>query len=194
MAAVSAAVSDCSPSFPSLTPPCPKAPPDYPDLYGKRRELLKVQVLEREIGFLQEELKSVEDLQPASRGCKEVHDFVMPNPDPFIPRGLKTRRSHGFWNWLCGKCCFNCSWLCCFGGCSLHLEKTSCCNCRASVKWQGCCCLKKKSCQHCCILPALACTDCHPCNGCTSCCTGCKKVCHCSNCTKACCNPCHLCC
>lgn len=38
---------------PSLPPPRPKSPPEYPDLYGKRRELAKVQLLEREIGFLE---------------------------------------------------------------------------------------------------------------------------------------------
>uniref|UniRef100_A0A6N2LBA4 G protein gamma domain-containing protein n=1 Tax=Salix viminalis TaxID=40686 RepID=A0A6N2LBA4_SALVM len=74
-----------SSSVPSLPPPCPKSPPEYPDLYGKRREMLKVQMLEREIGFLEEELKSVQGLQPASRCCKEVADFVVANPDPLIP-------------------------------------------------------------------------------------------------------------
>ncbi|CAK7352428.1 unnamed protein product [Dovyalis caffra] len=42
-----------SSSLPSLPPPCPKSPPEYPDLYGKRREMAKVQMLEREIGFLE---------------------------------------------------------------------------------------------------------------------------------------------
>ena len=42
-----------SSSAPSLPPPCPKSPPDYPDLYGKRRGAAKVQMLEREIGFLE---------------------------------------------------------------------------------------------------------------------------------------------
>lgn len=42
-----------SSSVPSLPPPCPKSPPEYPDLYGKRREMAKVQMLEREIGFLE---------------------------------------------------------------------------------------------------------------------------------------------
>lgn len=42
-----------SSSMPSLPPPCPKSPPDYPDLYGKRRGAAKVQMLEREIGFLE---------------------------------------------------------------------------------------------------------------------------------------------
>lgn len=48
-----AAHSGSSSSVPSLPPPCPKSPPEYPDLYGKRRELAKVQVLEREICFLE---------------------------------------------------------------------------------------------------------------------------------------------
>lgn len=45
--------SSSSSSVPSLPPPRPKSPPAYPDLYGKRRETAKVQMLEREIGFLE---------------------------------------------------------------------------------------------------------------------------------------------
>ncbi|KAA3477109.1 Centriolin [Gossypium australe] len=112
-----------------LHPPSPKSPPKYPDLYGKRRERAKVQMLEREISFLevevtnplgwwslpldphinledyvlgftfeQEELKSIEGFQPASRYCKEVTDFVMANSDPLIQ--LKKQKSCGFWKWL----------------------------------------------------------------------------------------------
>lgn len=40
-------------SMPSVPPPRPKSPPQYPDLYGKRRELAKVHMLEREIGLLE---------------------------------------------------------------------------------------------------------------------------------------------
>ncbi|CAN4084634.1 unnamed protein product [Withania somnifera] len=87
-------------SVPSLPPPRPKSPPQYPDLYGKRRELAKVQMLEREIGFLEEELKSIEGLHPASRPCKEVTEFVSEHPDPFIPIIKKSRRSCCFWKWL----------------------------------------------------------------------------------------------
>ncbi|OIW19351.1 hypothetical protein TanjilG_03485 [Lupinus angustifolius] len=72
-------------SIPSLPPPSPKSPPEYPDLYGKRRESARVQMLEREISFLEEELKSVEGLQPASRCCKEMADFVIANSDPLLP-------------------------------------------------------------------------------------------------------------
>ncbi|KAF7148114.1 hypothetical protein RHSIM_Rhsim03G0227100 [Rhododendron simsii] len=68
------AVSGGSSSVPSLPPP---RPPEYPALYGKRRELAKVQMLEREISFLEEELKFVHGLQPASRSCKEyVNGFA----------------------------------------------------------------------------------------------------------------------
>lgn len=48
-----AARSVYSSSVPSLPPPSPKSPPEYSDLYGKRREIAKIQMLEREIGFLE---------------------------------------------------------------------------------------------------------------------------------------------
>ncbi|KAL0333687.1 UNVERIFIED_CONTAM: hypothetical protein Sangu_1524900, partial [Sesamum angustifolium] len=50
-----------------------------------------------------EELKSIEGLQPASRSCKEVADFVTGNADPLIPTTKKIRRSRRFWKWLWGK-------------------------------------------------------------------------------------------
>ncbi|KAK1549513.1 hypothetical protein Q3G72_003203 [Acer saccharum] len=95
-----AAQSGSTSSVPSLPPPCPKSPPEYPDLYGKRREAAKVQLMEREIGFLEEELKSIEGLHPASKYCKEVADFVMATSDPLIPMNRKNRRSCRFWKWL----------------------------------------------------------------------------------------------
>ncbi|KDP33923.1 hypothetical protein JCGZ_07494 [Jatropha curcas] len=129
-----AAKSARSSSLPSLPPPCPKSPPEYPDLYGKRREMAKVQMLEREIGFLEEELKSVQGLHPASRCCKEITDFVVANPDPLIPTNRKKRRSCRFWRWLCGIPCFNFSWICCCccSGCSLGLNLPRCCHCGCS--------------------------------------------------------------
>ncbi|KAJ9687919.1 hypothetical protein PVL29_013915 [Vitis rotundifolia] len=121
-----------SSSMPSLPPPCPKSPPDYPDLYGKRRGAAKVQMLEREIGFLEEELKSIEGLQHASRCCKEVVDFVVANSDPLIRTNSKSRKSCRFWKWLCGWSCFNFSWICCCPRCSLHLEMPDCCDCNCN--------------------------------------------------------------
>ncbi|KAK8515453.1 hypothetical protein V6N13_139568 [Hibiscus sabdariffa] len=89
MAVRSGGGSSSSSSVRSLPPPCPKSPPEYPDLYGKRREAAKIQMLEREISVLEEELKSVDGLQPASRYCKEVTDFVMAKSDPLIPTVVK---------------------------------------------------------------------------------------------------------
>ncbi|XP_057468097.1 guanine nucleotide-binding protein subunit gamma 3-like isoform X2 [Actinidia eriantha] len=112
--------SSCSSSsvVPSLPLPRPKSPPEYPDLYGKRREVAKVQMLEREITFLEGELKLVESLQPASRSCKEVADYVGANSDPFIPTSRKIRRSCSFWKWL---------WLCFFCICLVHYEPCGFC-------------------------------------------------------------------
>ncbi|KAA0061462.1 guanine nucleotide-binding protein subunit gamma 3-like [Cucumis melo var. makuwa] len=92
-----------SSSSSSIPPPYPKSPPQYPDLYGKRRQAAKLQMLDREIGFLEEELKSTEGLQPASKCCKEVADYVIANSDPMIPTYKKHRRRCQFWKWLCNK-------------------------------------------------------------------------------------------
>ncbi|KAI6679745.1 hypothetical protein NL676_033626 [Syzygium grande] len=121
----------CSSSVPSLPPPRPKSPPEYPDLYGKRREAAKVQMLEREIGFLEEELKSLDGLQPASRCCKEVADFVVANPEPLIPTYQKGNESCRFWKWLCGMSCFSFSWVCCccYSACPVQLPCS--CNCNS---------------------------------------------------------------
>ncbi|KAI3521372.1 hypothetical protein L1887_10835 [Cichorium endivia] len=56
----------------------------YVDLYGKRRQIAKVQVLEREISLLQEEMKSLAELELASRCCKELDEYVEATPDPLI--------------------------------------------------------------------------------------------------------------
>ncbi|XP_075474775.1 guanine nucleotide-binding protein subunit gamma 3-like [Primulina tabacum] len=101
-------------SVSALPPPRPKSPPEYPDLYGKRRELAKIQILEREIGFLEEELKSADGFQQASRSCKEVAEFITSNADPLIPtsRTKEIRRPHGFGKWLCGVSCLKVSGIC----------------------------------------------------------------------------------
>ncbi|KAI4335201.1 hypothetical protein L6164_013871 [Bauhinia variegata] len=119
-----------SSTVPSLPPPSPKSPPEYPDLYGKRREMARVQMLEREISYLEEELKSVQGLQPASRCCKEIAEFVLANSDPLLPTTKKNRRSCRFWKWLCRLPCFTLSWICC---CSCH-------ECCASLELPRCCC------------------------------------------------------
>ncbi|KAM5547192.1 guanine nucleotide-binding protein subunit gamma 3 [Rosa sericea] len=163
-----AAQSGCSaPVVNSLPPPTPKSPPQYPDLYGKRRETARVQMLEREIGFLEEELKSVERLQPASRCCKEIADFVTANPDPLIPTNRKKRRSCRFWKWLCGMPCFSLSSICCCcccDGCSLHLEMPRC-SCCGSCSGKCCGSCSGKCCGSC---SGSCCGPCN-CNSCFSC-------------------------
>ncbi|XP_038699140.1 guanine nucleotide-binding protein subunit gamma 3-like isoform X2 [Tripterygium wilfordii] len=205
-----------SSSLPSLPPPRPKSPPKYPDLYGKRRETAKVQMLEREIGFLEEELKSIDGLQPASRCCKDVTDFVVANSDPLIPI-RKKRKSCRIWKWLCGLPCFNFSWICCCccnSGCPLRLEMPHCCcrcHCRCCnfnickccscntcslPKLRWCCvcprfnCCREISC--CCSsleCPSPSCPDCSSCCRWVCCRPRCPKVRSC-NCTKTCWNPC----
>ncbi|KAA8534766.1 hypothetical protein F0562_029792 [Nyssa sinensis] len=191
----------------SLPPPRPKSPPMYQDLYGKRRELAKVQMLEREIGFLEEELKSIGSLQPASQCCKDVADFVVSNSDPLIPTSQKIRRSCRFWKWLCGPSCFNFSWISCYGCCPCLKLPRCCygniCNCKSCVNCSRpkcqCCfwpcseCFDKMSCSRsCCTCQCPSCPDCS-CSRCTCSCPKCPKVHLCSCCTKNCCYRCCLC-
>ncbi|CAJ2649970.1 unnamed protein product [Trifolium pratense] len=170
--------SSSSSSVPSLPPPSPKSPPEYPDLYGKRREMAKVQMLEREISFLEEELKSVEGLQPASKCCKELADYVVANSDPLLPsRNKKNRRSCRFWKWLCRMPCFNLSWICCCccccDGLSVHLKLPQCCcsDCKPCSCSSCCSCSNCfPSFSSCCSLPKWSCCCCFSCPKSSNCC------------------------
>ncbi|KAG9458107.1 hypothetical protein H6P81_002615 [Aristolochia fimbriata] len=86
-----------------LPVPSPRSPPKYPDVCGRHRKQAELQVLNREIGFLEEELQSLDTLHPASKCCKEIHEFMGKNPDPLIHLDLKVHRSSRFWKWLCSK-------------------------------------------------------------------------------------------
>ncbi|XP_022843296.1 guanine nucleotide-binding protein subunit gamma 3-like isoform X1 [Olea europaea var. sylvestris] len=196
-------------------PPRPKSPPEYPDLYGKRRVLAKVQILEREISFLEEELKSVEGLQPASQSCKEIADFVTGNSDPLIPtRMKKVHKSRRFWKWLRGTSCFNIPWICYCPKCP-RLHMPHCCDCNlCNLDPCICCSMPKCHCSscfntRCCNMCDGSCRLCHCIPKCPSCsiyfcfprkCTcwypKCPKVNICSPCDKSCCYcyPCYLCC
>ncbi|XAR49880.1 hypothetical protein NMG60_11004053 [Bertholletia excelsa] len=109
--------------------PSPKSPPWHSDLYGKRRQMAKVLILEREIVMLEEELKSLEGLQVSSRCCEELGHFVEARADPLLATDEKTSRSH-----CCCKICCNSFWgklgikrSCCFGGCSIRPDAPICC-------------------------------------------------------------------
>ncbi|XP_076954933.1 guanine nucleotide-binding protein subunit gamma 3-like [Bidens hawaiensis] len=138
----------------------------YVDLYGKRRQLAKVQVLEREIGVLQDEIKSLAELELASRCCKELEDFVEATPDPLIAvnqsRGRRRSCWKNFWRKIgsliqCCCCCstkgdctcFPCAKDCCRGGrkkacssgCCKCPEITCGCSCDSTCpKCSVCCC------------------------------------------------------
>ncbi|KAK8348582.1 hypothetical protein V6Z11_A06G090200 [Gossypium hirsutum] len=130
-------------------------------------------MLEREISFLEEELKSIEGFQPASRYCKEVTDFVMANSDPLIQL-RKNQKSCGFWKWLCGLPCFNmaCTSCCRNSGCCCYLKCPECWKC-SLCDCSSCNCMSYKCCTS---------SDCNACK-CTSC--DCSS-CNCSSCFSCC--------
>ncbi|KAL2581026.1 hypothetical protein AAZV13_15G160200 [Glycine max] len=194
-----------------LPSPTPKAPSGYPDLYRKRRETAKIQMLEREISFLEEELKSSEGLQPASRCCKEIADFVMANSDPLLPTSKKNHQSCSLWK--CDIPCFNLSWIChwCCDGCFEHQNLSSCCshgkpcnccssclpstNCSCCSNGRSHCCKDSCGCKNCCTLPSCnfgwpfpSCCICKC--SCSCSCPKCPKVRPCCCCTNCCWNPC----
>ncbi|KAL5537833.1 hypothetical protein UlMin_043722 [Ulmus minor] len=185
-----------SSSVPSLPPPRPKSPPAYPDLYGKRREMAKVQMLEREIGFLEEELKSAERIQSSSICCKEITDFVVANPDPLMPTNRRKRRSCRFWKWLCRIPCCTLSWICCccYAGCcscSINLEMPRCCDCPPCSCPSCSCGLPSCSCGcPSCSCPSCSCPSC----SCPSCsCPSCScPSCSCPSCSCPSCFSCSL--
>ncbi|KAJ9179419.1 hypothetical protein P3X46_011208 [Hevea brasiliensis] len=138
-----------SSSLAAPPPWCPKSPPGGLDLFGKGRQLVKVQILEREIGLLQEELKTVEGLQPASRCCKELDDFIGAKPDPFVSRNEKPHKSSCRWKWIC------LSWIYCSSECQ---KPTSCACCPSSNSHRhSCSCLENMACQSCCKITRPSC-------------------------------------
>ncbi|KAI5674254.1 hypothetical protein M9H77_14618 [Catharanthus roseus] len=88
---------------PSLPPPRPKSPPEYPDLYGKRRELARVQLIEREIGFLEVDTRDYDVsllYEPLGAKCEEEKALL---PEHLELRGFinlvafgNGSASHGF--------------------------------------------------------------------------------------------------
>ncbi|XP_073047211.1 guanine nucleotide-binding protein subunit gamma 3-like [Primulina eburnea] len=187
----------------ALPPPRPKSPPEYPDLYGKRRVLAKIQMLEKEIGSLEEELKSADGFQQASRSCKEIVEFVTSNADPLMPtsRTKEIRRPHGFGKWLCGVSCFNISGICttdpeippcskcgCSGLCvTCRVPKFTCGSCLTTERLN-----KSKCCWSWCIPKFRSCITCSC--SCIKCSASpkCLEVNFCS-CYKNCCYPSYFC-
>ncbi|XP_057822034.1 guanine nucleotide-binding protein subunit gamma 2 isoform X3 [Cryptomeria japonica] len=57
----------------------------YLDICGKHRKQVELNRLTKEISLLEEELKTLEGLPPASKCCTEVVEFVGKHSDPFLP-------------------------------------------------------------------------------------------------------------
>ncbi|XP_072974230.1 guanine nucleotide-binding protein subunit gamma 3-like isoform X2 [Typha angustifolia] len=178
----------------SGAPPRPKSPPEYPDISGRRRLLVAVQDLTREIGFLEEELHSLEGLQPASRCCKEVNEFVGTDPDPFLKLTEKRNESCHIWKSFRTRLCFNFSWICCSSRCLLQLKRPSCSSgrlknlcCQCHFGCPSCNCCKFYCCKSLCKPPSLSCPECSC--GCICSCSKCTEVCVCRRCTNPCCIP-----
>ncbi|CAI0473179.1 unnamed protein product [Linum tenue] len=188
-------------------PVSPKSPPSGSlDMYGKRRQLVKVQVLEREIALLQEELKAVDVLQPASKCCREVHEYVDGRQDPFISKKEESHLLHKpclSWKQLCRP------WGCCLSECQCHVRLPkclSCCTCRrrqnsgrrqsgsdsnsnanCSSCWGKPTC-KRGSCNGCCLMKkTMSCLSCSNCTKVNGCCPSCSNNCRCCCCYKSCC-------
>ncbi|CAN6284407.1 unnamed protein product [Urochloa humidicola] len=139
--------------------PRPKSPPASPDPCGRHRLQLAVDALNREIGFLEGEISSIEGVHTASRCCKEVDEFVGRNPDPFItiqPEKRSSEQSQQFLKKFRAKSCLSyLSWICCCGGgCPAFQVKTM----RPAAGATSCCCCcsrgggaqLRKLCSSCC--------------------------------------------
>lgn len=147
----------------------PRSPPST----GKRLPA-EVQILEKEIVYLKDELRSLDGLHSVSQGCREVHEFVSSNPDPLVPINKK-HKSCSFWNWIRKKLCCNCSWICCSCFCTLQLK----------TFWCSCC--SSPCCKSGCLKPGYCCPGCS-CGCVWSCCPNCRDIPLCPTCsTKSCC-------
>uniref|UniRef100_A0A0E0AW89 G protein gamma domain-containing protein n=1 Tax=Oryza glumipatula TaxID=40148 RepID=A0A0E0AW89_9ORYZ len=188
--------------------PRPKSPPRYPDLCGRRRLQLEMQILNREVGFLEQELQGLERIQPVS----SVNEFVGAKSDPLIPisklcncllclccwcRCLPKPKKPSCFSCSCCSCCDT---SCCRPSCGcLKAPSSCCCKSNCSLKAPSSCCCKS-NCSCCssdcctCSLPSCGCTGCGHCRprcggggGCcppSDCCSSCK--CSCSSCTRCC--------
>ncbi|PAN35684.1 hypothetical protein PAHAL_6G226500 [Panicum hallii] len=153
--------------------PRPRSPPRYPDLCGRRRLQLEVQILNREVGFLEQEIQGLERIQPVSRCCKDVTEFVGEKADPMIPVSKRKHGSCSLYPWIRSKLhtCFSCLCCClpklnapgCFGRSCCAGRDTVCCT-------PSCSCPKAPSCCGACSCKPGCGGHCQP--PCSGCCSG----------------------
>ncbi|KAK3123583.1 hypothetical protein QOZ80_8AG0633100 [Eleusine coracana subsp. coracana] len=165
--------------------PRPRSPPRYPDMCGRRRLQLEVQILNREVGFLEQEIQGLERIQPVSRCCKDVNEFVGAKIDPLMPVSKRKQGSCRLYWWIRSKLCTCFPCLCCS---CLPKPETPSCSCRDALCCRpACSCLNTPSCcEDPCSLPSC---DCQP--QCGSCCSSGGADCPFSSCRGCCsCPPC----
>ncbi|KAJ4812692.1 Guanine nucleotide-binding protein subunit gamma 3 [Rhynchospora pubera] len=143
---------------------------------------------------VEEELHSLEGVQPVSRCCKEVNEFIGTKPDPIIPVNKKRHGSCRMWRWIRSKICCCVSWICCLEkptNCSCPQSKNcECCSCECSCdscSYPNCTCCN----SNCCTCPEVSrCPCCRSfCNCKPNCsCMNCKQNCSCINCCSSNCN------
>ncbi|XP_074579145.1 uncharacterized protein LOC141835677 [Curcuma longa] len=168
--------------------PLPRSPPRMPDLCGRHCLQAQLLLLTREIAFLEEEIQSIEGLQPASACCKEVAEYVGMIPEPLIPIYKKRTKPSRFWRRFCAMVCFNIPTCC--PGARFGWFRRHWCNCRTSSFWthHSTCCrcpCSSNSCSSCCsrlkcVTPSLSCPG-YSC-GCVCSCSKCSKICICPTC------------
>ncbi|XP_057842966.1 guanine nucleotide-binding protein subunit gamma 3 isoform X1 [Cryptomeria japonica] len=150
--------------------PKPKTPPRHPDIHGKYRKQAELKHLDQEISLLEEELRSLEGLPPASRCCKEVEEFIHTHPDPLLQSNEQVRKSFCSLKIIDikGQSTLAC---CCCPKERSHQPETSCCSCNFFQSWRPSC--PKLSCKPPCKIPSSSCCKCS-CTGCFRC----VKCCH----------------
>ncbi|XP_039145794.1 guanine nucleotide-binding protein subunit gamma 3-like isoform X2 [Dioscorea cayenensis subsp. rotundata] len=167
-----------------MAAPVPRSPPD---VFGRHRLQAELQFMSREIGLLQEELKSLEEvqLQSASGCCKENE---------------RRSKSCGVFKWLSTILCFDFSCICCCGGHSASSESSNCkcnhiknliycCHCGSPCS-SNCCCPGFFRCRNCynslgIHCPEFSCGCVWSCSKFTevrACCPGCRRTCCISQC------------
>ncbi|CAK9175354.1 unnamed protein product [Ilex paraguariensis] len=82
---------------PSLPPPRPKPPPECPNLYGKRRELARIQMMEAEIGFLEAVIYAQRSFSVPWRNLKLLKAFnLLPDIVKKLERFVGLTSGNGF--------------------------------------------------------------------------------------------------
>jgi len=142
----------------------------YPDIRGKHRKQVELNRLTKEISLLEEELKTLEGLPPASKCCKGVVESIEKRPDPLLPFVTRGQAISSWDRWF-RKRSINSDCSCC-GSCKhVKIWKFS--------YWKRFICWKLTFRKACCVIPRFSCYKCCcfqcSCAGCIKCFPLCKN-------------------